>query len=228
MDFCEDIKKRTFGIEIEMCNLERAKVSLPVGFSWSKDEQIFNTDATTSKKFGGEVNTPPLHLCSQKELHELHSVYESMVEAGGKIKWSIDTHVHIYAGDLSVEQLKKVFLFFYVCYPFFKKFAHVNIDEISSVNAGGVEIFAMKENFVFSVVLYPSSFENMDELLGDIREQAKKSDALVLAHEEDNEKTLLKLQKEIGDEFKIKSPSTSFSKILELAKERLMEIREEK
>lgn len=107
----------------------------------------------------------------------------------------------------------------------FKKFAHVNIDEISSVNAGGVEIFAMKENFVFTVVLYPSSFENMDELLGDIREQAKKSDALVLAHEEDNEKTLLKLQKEIGDEFKIKSPSTSFSKILELAKERLMEIK---
>lgn len=126
MDFCEDIKKRTFGIEIEMCNLERAKVSLPVGFSWSKDEQIFNTDATTSKKFGGEVNTPPLHLCSQKELHELHSVYESMVEAGGKIKWSIDTHVHIYAGDLSVEQLKKVFLFFYVCYPFFKEYAHIS------------------------------------------------------------------------------------------------------
>lgn len=49
-----------------------------------------------------------------------------MVVAGGKIKWSIDTHVHIYAGDLSVNQIKKVFLFFYVCYPYFKKYAHIS------------------------------------------------------------------------------------------------------
>ena len=126
MKSCRDIQERTFGIEIEMCNLERSKVSLPEGYSWSKDEQIYNTDGSTNKSFGGEVNTPPIHLCCLKELHNLRSVYESMVAAGGKIKWSIDTHVHIYAGDLSVNQIKKVFLFFYVCYPYFKKYAHIS------------------------------------------------------------------------------------------------------
>lgn len=126
MKSCRDIQERTFGIEIEMCNLERSKVSLPEGYSWSKDEQIYNTDGSTNKSLGGEVNTPPIHLCCLKELHDLRSVYESMVAAGGKIKWSIDTHVHIYAGDLSVNQIKKVFLFFYVCYPYFKKYAHIS------------------------------------------------------------------------------------------------------
>lgn len=126
MKSCRDIQDRTFGIEIEMCNLERFKVFLPEGYSWSKDEQIYNTDGSTNKSFGGEVNTPPLHICCLKDLHDLRSVYESMVVAGGKIKWSIDTHVHIYAGDLSVDQIKKVFLFFYVCYPYFKKYAHIS------------------------------------------------------------------------------------------------------
>lgn len=126
MKSCRDIQDRTFGIEIEMCNLERSKVSLPEGYSWSKDEQIYNTDGSTNKSFGGEVNTPPLHICCLKDLHDLRSVYESMIVAGGKIKWSIDTHVHIYAGDLSVDQIKKVFLFFYVCYPYFKKYAHIS------------------------------------------------------------------------------------------------------
>lgn len=126
MKSCRDIQDRTFGIEIEMCNLDRSKVSLPEGYSWSKDEQIYNTDGSTNKSFGGEVNTPPLHICCLKDLHDLRSVYESMVVAGGKIKWSIDTHVHIYAGDLSVDQIKKVFLFFYVCYPYFKKYAHIS------------------------------------------------------------------------------------------------------
>lgn len=119
-----DIKTRTFGLEIEMCNVERKKVELPSGYSWSKDESIVNTDGTVNKNFGGEVNTPPLYLC-QKDLHELRSVYESMVKAGGLIKWSIYTHIHIYVGDLSVEQLKRVFLFFYVCYPYIREYAKI-------------------------------------------------------------------------------------------------------
>lgn len=126
MNVDSDIRNRTFGIEIEMCNLERAKVALPEGYSWSKEESIDNTDCSSNKQFGGEVNTPPLHLCCLKELHDLRSVYESMVAAGGKIKWSIDTHVHIFVGDLSVDQLKKVYLFFYVCYPYFKRYAKIS------------------------------------------------------------------------------------------------------
>ena len=58
-----DIKTRTFGVEIEMCNLDRSKVVLPEGYSWSKDEEIVNTDGSSNKKFGGEVNTPPLNIC---------------------------------------------------------------------------------------------------------------------------------------------------------------------
>ena len=129
-----DIKTRTFGVEIEMCNLDRSKVFLPEGYSWSKDEEIVNTDGSSNKKFGGEVNTPPLNICSLKDLHGLRSVYESMVKAGGKIKWTVYTHVHIYAGDLSVEQLRKVFLFFYICYPYFKKYAKISRwDEMVSI-----------------------------------------------------------------------------------------------
>ena len=134
MNVDSDIKNRTFGIEIEMCNLERAKVTLPEGYSWSKEESIDNTDCSSNKQFGGEVNTPPLHLCSLKELHDLRSVYESMVAAGGRLKWSIYTHVHIYVGDLPVDKIKKVFLFFYVCYPYFKKYAKISeCDELISI-----------------------------------------------------------------------------------------------
>ena len=107
----------------------------------------------------------------------------------------------------------------------FKQFAHVNIDEIAPVSTDGISVFALKENFVFTVILYPDSFENLDELLGDIREQASKSDALILASEKDNERLLLKLQTEIGKQYNIKSPSITFAKLLELAKERLTEIR---
>lgn len=109
----------------------------------------------------------------------------------------------------------------------FKQFAHVNVDEIPPVSTDGISVFALKENFVFTVVLYPDSFDSLDELFGDIREQASKSDALILASEKENEKLLLTLQTEIGKQYDVKSPSVSFAKLLELAKERLTEIRKE-
>lgn len=108
----------------------------------------------------------------------------------------------------------------------FKKFAHVNINEIAPVSTEGLSIYALKENFVFTIVLYPNSFEFLDELYGDVREQAKKSDCLILADQNPNEMVLLKLQQEIGKEYDIKSPSIAFAKVLELANERLKEIRE--
>lgn len=108
----------------------------------------------------------------------------------------------------------------------FKKFAHVNIDEIKPISTDGIDVYAMQENFVFTVILYPNSFDNLDILFGNIREQAKKSDALILATEEDNEKLLLKLQQEIGKKYGIKSPSITFAKLLELASERLLELKE--
>lgn len=107
----------------------------------------------------------------------------------------------------------------------FKQFAHVNVDEIPPVSTEGISVFALKENFVFTVVLYPDSFDSLDELFGDIREQASKSDALILANEKENERLLLQLQTEIGKQYDIKSPSISFAKLLELASERLTEIK---
>ena len=109
----------------------------------------------------------------------------------------------------------------------FKKFAHINMDEIAPVDTNGIDIAVMKETFTFSVVLYPNSFEALDGLFGDIREQAKKSDVVLLAEQEPNEALLLKLQKEIGDQFNIKSPSICFAKLLDLAKERLTEIQKD-
>lgn len=108
----------------------------------------------------------------------------------------------------------------------FKQFAHVNVDEIPPVSTEGISVFALKENFVFTVVLYPDSFDSLDELFGDIREQASKSDTLILANEKENERLLLQLQTEIGKQYDIKSPSISFAKLLELASERLTEIKE--
>lgn len=129
-------------------------------------------------------------------------------------------------GEANVSILKK--LFESIQSVDFKKFAHVNVDEIKPISIEGVEIIAMQENFVFTVILYPNSYDSLDSLFGDIREQARKSDAVILASEEDNEKVLLKLQSEIGKEYGIKSPSITFAKMLELANERLTEIREEK
>lgn len=110
----------------------------------------------------------------------------------------------------------------------YKKFAHINIDELNPVSTDGISVFALKENFVFSVILYPNSFPHIDELYGDIREQAKKCDALVLAEQDGNEKMLLQLQSEIGSQFDIKSPAITFAKLLELAYERLEEIKSER
>ena len=106
----------------------------------------------------------------------------------------------------------------------FKKFAHINMDEVGSLDTNGISISVMKETFTFTIILYPNSFETLDELFGDIREQARKSDVILLADQEPNERVLLGLQKEIGDKFDIKSPSITFAKLLELAQERLKEL----
>lgn len=158
MDALHDIKTRTFGIEIEMCNLDRSKVSLPPGYSWSKEEDIVNTDGSCNKRFGGEINTPPLRLC-MKDLHGLKSVYESMVQAGGVIKWSVYTHVHIYAGDLTVEQLKNVFLFFYVCYPFIKRYA-----KISEWDEMVFNLMPVPTEKYYAGILHSETFDQVKEL----------------------------------------------------------------
>lgn len=124
MDEIEDIKTRTFGVEIEMCDFDRSKVTLPYGFEWNKDESIYNTDGTCNSKFGGEINTPPLLYC-EDSFCRMHQLYNDLEQAGGRLKWCIYTHVHLYAGDLDYEHLKNLVLFQYHTYSFFKQYVQL-------------------------------------------------------------------------------------------------------
>lgn len=117
----EDIKTRTFGVELEMCNFERSKIVLPHGFEWDEEEIIDNTDCSSGKKKGGEINSAPL-LFNNESFCLLDNVLQQMLDAGGKVTWFTDIHVHIYAGDLNVEQLKNLVLFEYATYPYFKRY----------------------------------------------------------------------------------------------------------
>lgn len=167
-----------------------------------------------------------LRACKKLHYKKIGILYVNEDEISQDESIGIELSHNSLHGSPNVSILKK--LFESIQSVDFKKFAHVNVDEVKPVSAEGLDIYAMKENFVFTVILYPNSFGSLDELYGDIREQAKKSDALILASEEDNEKTLLKLQTDIGKEFDIKSPSIAFAKLLELANGRLQEIKKDK
>lgn len=99
----------------------------------------------------------------------------------------------------------------------FKKFAHINMDEIKTISSEGLNLFAMKENYTVSVILYNNSLDSIVELIGDIREASKKSDIILLADQDPNEELYLSLVRNIGTQYKIKSTNVAFSKILELA-----------
>lgn len=99
----------------------------------------------------------------------------------------------------------------------FKKFAHINMEEIKPVSSEGLSLFAMKENYTISIILYNNSVENIEELIVDIREASKSSDVVLLADQDPNEEWYLNLIKSIRKEYHIKSTNVAFSKILELA-----------
>lgn len=131
MNAVEDIKTRTFGLEIEMCNFDKSKVVLPAGFEYSREEQIYNTDGIYDSRFGGEVNTPPLRYC-EESFELVKSVYDNLNAAGGKMKWCIDLHVHLFAGDLELEHLKRLIMFQYATYPYLREYVHMpEWDEIN-------------------------------------------------------------------------------------------------
>lgn len=59
------ISERTFGLEIEMSDVCKSKLKLPDGYSFDKEEHLFNSDLTISSaslRYGCEVNTKPLRL----------------------------------------------------------------------------------------------------------------------------------------------------------------------
>lgn len=99
----------------------------------------------------------------------------------------------------------------------FKKFAHINMEEIKPVASEGLSLFAMKENYTITIILYNNSIDSINELICDIKEVRKSSDVVLLADQDPNEEWYLNLIKTIRNTYHIKSTNVAFSKILELA-----------
>lgn len=103
----------------------------------------------------------------------------------------------------------------------FKKFAHVTIDEIGTMQANQMSIVPVKACYTVSLILYSDAEESFGELIGDIREMAGKSDCVILADENPNEDLYLRMNKELRDTLNIKSSSVAFTTILKMAREQL-------
>lgn len=109
------ITERTFGLEIEYADVDKSKVFFPQGYEWDEEEFIFNTDGTKgtpSRRFGGEINTPPMRLC-WKDYTTLKSVIESFRDNGAMARYGIGIDVHIYVGDLTLDELKRIYYLSY-------------------------------------------------------------------------------------------------------------------
>lgn len=103
----------------------------------------------------------------------------------------------------------------------FKKFAHINLEEIKPVSNEGLSLYAIKENFSIGIVLYNNSLDVVEELIGDIKEISRQSDVVMIADGENTEEEYLDLIKSIRKTYSIKSTNVAFAKILELASKQL-------
>lgn len=99
----------------------------------------------------------------------------------------------------------------------FKRFAHINIDEIGNINTNSIASPLEKETFSVTLMLYNKSMRFFEELVGELRDAIKKSDVVLMAENDPCEEMYLKLSKEISQKMDIRSSNIVFSKILELA-----------
>lgn len=103
----------------------------------------------------------------------------------------------------------------------FKKFAHIDMNEIGTIDIESVNIFPMRETYNVSVVLYKQDIRLLEELTGCVREALDSSEYVILADQEKTEDAYLALMKEVGQKFNIRSSNIAFAKILELAKKQI-------
>ena len=103
----------------------------------------------------------------------------------------------------------------------FKEFAHINIDEIGTIDTTSAAFSPEVEEYTVSIVLYKNDMQRLKDLLGILDEVAPKSDMVVLADGNETEEMMLELLKKVKDIYDIRSTSTAFSKILELAEAKL-------
>lgn len=99
----------------------------------------------------------------------------------------------------------------------FKKFAHINIDEIGTADTSHLSIIPTKEVYTLTVMLYRNGMDYFEELFHEINEHIGKSDIILLADQEPNEQLLQEVRKNIYSELNIRSTSIAFKTILELA-----------
>lgn len=103
----------------------------------------------------------------------------------------------------------------------FKKFAHIDMNEIGTIDIESVNIIPMRETYNVSVVLYKQDIRLLEELTGCVREALDSSEYVILADQENTEDAYLSMMKEVGQKFNIKSSNIAFAKILELAKKQI-------
>ncbi|MBQ9253260.1 MAG: ParB N-terminal domain-containing protein [Bacteroidales bacterium] len=103
----------------------------------------------------------------------------------------------------------------------FKEFANVNIDEINTIDVDNVSFSVEQEHYAVSLIFYKKEYNLLNDLLGLVSEQTASHDVVVMTDSENTEDFYLKLMKEIERKYYIKSTSTRFQKLLELAKKAL-------
>lgn len=122
-----ELLQRTFGLEIELSDMDKSQVKMPSGYSWDEEEVIHNTNGTrgtVTYRYGGEINTPPL-LPTEESYAELRSILESCKAAGAIARRDCGLQVHIYIGDLTVEEVKRIYALSYYCTDVLKQICYL-------------------------------------------------------------------------------------------------------
>lgn len=103
----------------------------------------------------------------------------------------------------------------------FKEFANIDINEITPISIDSVGFGVEQEQYSVSLVFYKKEIAMLEELLGIVTEQTASHDMVILTEADENEEYYLQLMKAIERKYQIKSTSTRFQKLLELAKKAL-------
>lgn len=109
------ITERTFGIELEYADMDKSKIIMPEGFGWDEEEVIHNTDmtrGTVTYQYGGEINTPPM-LLNHETTDPMKDLVRQCAAAGAVARRDCSVQVHIYIGDLSLDEVKRIYSLVY-------------------------------------------------------------------------------------------------------------------
>ncbi len=119
-------------------------------------------------------------------------------------------------------------LFDEICDVEFKAFAYIDVNEIKSIDLDSSSFALQKEQYSVGIVIYRDDLDTLTELIELTRETEAKSDIVLLADGKINEKNWLVLNERLRKELEIKSTNICFAKLLQLASERLDQLKEER